>query len=59
MEGLFENTDQLKGKIKEKVEQNKELGILSKKLNNYYQCSFKVEIEDFKLGVHELEEQKH
>ena len=32
MEQLFENTDQLKGKMKEKVEANKELGLLSKKL---------------------------
>ena len=50
LEGLFENTDQLKGKIKEKVEQNKELGILSKKLATIITdvpLSFK--IEDFKL----------
>ena len=32
MEGLLANTDQLKGKMKEKVEANAELGILSKKL---------------------------
>ncbi|WP_179344312.1 DNA polymerase I [Winogradskyella ursingii] len=32
MEGLLENTDQLKGKMKEKIEANKELGLLSKKL---------------------------
>jgi len=32
MEGLLENTDQLKGKMKEKVEDNAELGRLSKKL---------------------------
>ncbi|RMA66298.1 DNA polymerase I [Ulvibacter antarcticus] len=32
MEGLLENTDKLKGKMKEKVEANKELGLLSKKL---------------------------
>lgn len=32
MEGLYENTDQLKGKQKEKVEANKELAFLSKKL---------------------------
>ncbi|WP_299432489.1 DNA polymerase I [uncultured Aquimarina sp.] len=32
MEGLFENIDQLKGKMKEKVEANQELGLLSKKL---------------------------
>ncbi|NNM23278.1 MAG: DNA polymerase I [Flavobacteriaceae bacterium] len=32
MEGLLDNTDQLKGKMKEKVEANKELGLLSKEL---------------------------
>ena len=32
MEGLLANTDQLKGKMKEKVEANKELGLLSKEL---------------------------
>ncbi|NND63407.1 MAG: DNA polymerase I [Flavobacteriaceae bacterium] len=32
MEGLLDNTDQLKGKMKEKVEANKELGMLSKEL---------------------------
>ena len=60
LEGLFENTDQLKGKIKEKVEQNKELGILSKKLATIITdvpVSFK--IEDFKLNVSELEETKN
>jgi len=32
MEGLLSNTDQLKGKMKEKVEASKELGLLSKEL---------------------------
>jgi len=32
MEGLFENSHELKGKMKEKVEANKELGLLSKQL---------------------------
>ena len=32
LEGLLQNTTQVKGKLKEKIEQNKELGILSKKL---------------------------
>ncbi len=32
MENLFANTNRLKGKMKEKVEANKELGLLSKKL---------------------------
>ena len=60
LEGLFENTDQLKGKIKEKVEQNKELGILSKKLATIItDVPLNFEIEDFKLEVHELEETKN
>ncbi|PIF00875.1 MAG: DNA polymerase I [Maribacter sp.] len=32
LEGLLANTDKLKGKMKEKVEENSELGLLSKKL---------------------------
>ncbi|WP_282148511.1 DNA polymerase I [Algibacter lectus] len=32
MENLFEHTHELKGKMKEKIEANKELGLLSKKL---------------------------
>ena len=32
MESLLENTNQLKGKLKEKIETNKELGLLSKEL---------------------------
>ena len=60
LEGLFENTDQLKGKIKEKVEQNKELGVLSKKLATIItDVPLNFKIEDFKLSVHELEETKN
>ena len=32
MEGLLKNTQEIKGKLKEKIEDNKELGILSKQL---------------------------
>ena len=32
MENLFKNLDQVQGKLKEKIESNKDLGILSKKL---------------------------
>ena len=32
LEGLLENTAELKGKLKEKIEENKDLGLLSKKL---------------------------
>ncbi len=60
LEGLFENTDQLKGKIKEKVEQNKQLGILSKKLATIItDVPLNFKIEDFKLSVHDLEETKN
>ena len=60
LEGLFENTDQLKGKIKEKVEQNMELGILSKKLATIItDVPLNFKFEDFKLGVSELEETKN
>ncbi len=60
LEGLFENTDQLKGKIKEKVEQNKQLGILSKKLATIItDVPLNFKIEDFKLSVHELKETKN
>lgn len=46
MEGLYENTDLLKGKQKEKVEANKELAFLSKKLatiNTAVPVNFKAE----------------
>lgn len=46
MEGLYENTDLLKGKQKEKVEANKELAFLSKKLatiNTAVPVDFKAE----------------
>ncbi len=33
VEGLFANTDQLKGKIKEKVESSKEIGLIANELN--------------------------
>ena len=32
MEGLFANTHQLKGKMKEKIESSEEIGLLCKKL---------------------------
>jgi DNA polymerase-1 len=40
MEKLLANTDKLKGKLKEKIESNKELGLLSKKTcNNNPRCA--------------------
>ncbi|AYN66559.1 DNA polymerase I [Euzebyella marina] len=52
MEGLFENIDQLKGKMKEKVEENKELGLLSKKLATIcIDCDVKFNAEDYELSM--------
>ncbi|PKA97601.1 DNA polymerase I [Flavobacteriaceae bacterium MAR_2009_75] len=51
MEGLLENTDQLKGKMKEKVEANKELGLLSKKLATIcIDCDVTFNAEDYELS---------
>ncbi len=50
LEGLFENTDKLKGKMKEKVIANKELGLLSKKLATIItDCDVTFNAEDYKL----------
>ncbi|OSY88762.1 DNA polymerase I [Tenacibaculum holothuriorum] len=48
MEGLFENIHELKGKMKEKVEANQELGLLSKKLATIM-LDVPVELETDKL----------
>ena len=59
IEGLLENTSELKGKIKEKIEQNKELGILSKKLATIItDVPIEFEVDDFKLRVNKLEKTK-
>ena len=51
LEGLLENTDQLKGKIKEKVEDNAELGRLSKQLATIcITCDVKFDAEDYELN---------
>ena len=51
LEGLLENTDQLKGKIKEKVEDNAELGRLSKQLATIcVTCDVKFDAEDYELN---------
>ncbi|MBU2974336.1 DNA polymerase I [Zobellia sp. B3R18] len=56
MEGLLENTDQLKGKMKEKVEANKELGLLSKKLATIcIDCDVTFNAEDYELSVPDSE----
>ncbi len=51
MEGLLANTHELKGKMKEKVEENAELGILSKQLATIMlDCPVKFHEEDFELS---------
>jgi DNA polymerase-1 len=50
MEGLLENTHELKGKMKEKVETSKELGLLSKKLARIMlDVPVKFDAKDFEL----------
>ncbi|MHA7055963.1 DNA polymerase I [Aquimarina sp. M1] len=51
MEGLFENIDQLKGKMKEKVAANKELGLLSKKLATIMlDCDVTFDAKDYEIS---------
>ena len=59
IEELLRNTSALKGKLKEKIEQNKDLGILSKKLATIItDVPIEFEIEDLKLNVNKLDETK-
>jgi DNA polymerase-1 len=52
MEGLLANTDKLKGKMKEKVEDNVELGLLSKKLATICTtCDVKFDAKDYEISV--------
>jgi len=52
MEGLLENTHELKGKMKEKVEANKELGLLSKQLATILlDCPVQFHAEDYLLSA--------
>jgi len=52
MENLLANTHELKGKMKEKVEANKELGLLSKQLATIMlDCPVEFHEEDFKLST--------
>ncbi len=51
MEGLLENTDQLKGKMKEKVIANAALGLLSKKLATIdLNCDVQFDADDYILS---------
>ncbi|UKM65320.1 DNA polymerase I [Flavobacteriaceae bacterium GSB9] len=60
MEGLFENIEQLKGKMKEKVEANQELGLLSKKLARIM-LDVPVEFDetDFEMSEPDIDAVKH
>ncbi len=50
MENLLENTHLLKGKMKERIEENKELGLLSKKLATIIcDCDVKFNESDYEL----------
>ncbi|ASV29510.1 DNA polymerase I [Maribacter cobaltidurans] len=56
LEGLLENTDQLKGKMKEKIIENAELGLLSKKLATICtDCDVTFNAEDYELSVPDSE----
>ena len=56
MENLLANTDQLKGKMKEKIEENKELGILSKKLATIcIDCDVTFNAADYELSIPDFE----
>ena len=59
IEGLLENVSKLKGKIKEKIEENKELGILSKKLATIItDVPIDFENEDLKFEVKDIDKTK-
>jgi DNA polymerase-1 len=52
MEGLLANTDKLKGAMKVKVEANKELGLLSKKLATIcIDCDVTFDAKDYEMSV--------
>lgn len=56
LENLLENTHQLKGAIKEKIEANKELGLLSKKLATILlDCPVTFDAKDFELSKPDVE----
>jgi len=56
MENLLANTDELKGAIKDKIEANAELGLLSKKLATILlDCPVEFNAEDFELSKPDVE----
>ena len=59
IENLLNNTDELKGKLKEKIELNKELGILSKKLATIItDVPISYDIKNFTLSPQNLDKTK-
>ncbi|MDN3676074.1 DNA polymerase I [Flavobacterium paronense] len=56
MENLLENTDKLKGALKDKIENNKELGLLSKKLARIMlDCPVTFDATDYELSKPDVE----
>lgn len=56
MENLLANTDKLKGKMKEKIQENAELGILSKKLATIcVTCDVTFDAKDYELSMPDSE----
>ncbi len=56
MEELLANTDKLKGKMKEKIEENAELGLLSKKLATIcVDCDVTFNADDYELSMPDSE----
>ncbi len=56
MENLLANTDKLKGKMKEKIEESAELGLLSKKLATIcIDCDVTFNAKDYELSVPDAE----
>ena len=56
MENLLENTDKLKGALKDKIENNKDLGILSKKLARILlDCPVTFNATDYELSKPDVE----
>jgi DNA polymerase-1 len=57
LEGLLDNTDQLKGKMKEKVEANAEQGRMSKKLATIFtDCDVKFDADEYELSKPDIEQ---
>jgi DNA polymerase-1 len=56
LEGLLDNIDQLKGKMKEKVEENAEQGRMSKKLATIFtDCDVQFDADDYEMSKPDVE----